>query len=292
MQEHLRPLAPTRPQNRPPAGAVDCHAHIFGPLDRFPVGEDRSYDAVELPAERYLETLDALGLAGGVVVTASAYGTDNRALTHALSAFSARLRGVAVVDGGLAPDDLVAMRDAGVRGLRFTQLSDRVPEFQGTVAYDALRTLAPAMRELGLHAQLWTLCDLFAEQHRELLELEIPLVLDHMGLFDPSRGTADPAFRTLLELLAEGRVWVKLIPYRMSSNYPDYGDLRPFHEAMLEANADRLLWGTDWPHVRMTENMPDDGHLLDLLLEWTADDELAGKVLVDNPSRLYGFPRP
>jgi predicted TIM-barrel fold metal-dependent hydrolase len=236
--------------------------------------------------------LDALGLAGGVVVTASAYGTDNRALTHALTSLPGRLRGVAVVDGRLARDELAAMRDAGVRGLRFTQLSDRVPEFHGTVGYDALRTLAPAMRELGLHAQLWTLCDLFAAQHGELLELEIPLVLDHMGLFAPSRGSADPAFRTLLELLAEGRVWVKLIPYRMSSKYPDYSDLRPFHEAMLEANADRLLWGTDWPHVRMTENMPDDGHLLDLFLEWTADDERAGKVLVDNPSRLYGFPPP
>ena len=92
MQEHLRPLAPTRPQHPPPGGAVDCHAHIFGPLERFPVAEERSYDAVELPAERYLEMLDAIGLAGGVVVTASAYGTDNRALTHALTAFPGRLR--------------------------------------------------------------------------------------------------------------------------------------------------------------------------------------------------------
>jgi 2-pyrone-4,6-dicarboxylate lactonase len=164
-----------------------------------------------------------------------------------------------------------------------------VAEFHGTVGYGALKALAPVMRELGMHAQIWTLCDLFSDQHRELIELEVPLVLDHMGAFDASRGTTDPAFQTMLGLLADGQIWIKLIAYRLSSSYPDYGDIRPFHEAMLAANPDQLVWGSDWPHVRMTERMPDDGHLVDLCLEWTGDDELARKVFARNPACLYGF---
>jgi 2-pyrone-4,6-dicarboxylate lactonase len=96
--EHLPPLMPTAPSRTPPPGGVDSHAHVFGPLDRFPVGEGASYEVFDLPAERYLEQLDAVGLAGGVLVTPSAYGTDNRALTHALATQPERLRGIAVVD--------------------------------------------------------------------------------------------------------------------------------------------------------------------------------------------------
>jgi len=215
---HLPPLPPTRPRRTPPAGAIDSHAHVFGPLERFPVREERSYDVFELPAERYLEMLDAIGFARGVLVTASAYGSDNRALTFALTAEPDRLRGVAVVDGRVGRDELVALRGAGVRGLRFTELSGRSPPFHGTVGYPALTTLAPVMRELGLHAQLWTLCDLFADRHRELLRLGLPLVLDHMALLDPSRGTPAPAFQTLLGLLADGQVWIKLTAYRSATS--------------------------------------------------------------------------
>jgi len=286
---HLQPLSPTRPSRPPPRGAIDCHAHIFGPLERFPAAAGRSYDVFELPAERYLELLDGIGFARGVLVTASAYGADNRALLHALAAHPARLRGVAVVTHQVTADELRAMRDAGVRGLRFAHLPDRAPHFTGTVGYAALTTLAPVMRELGLHAQLWTACHLFAEQHRELLELGVPLVLDHMGHLDPARGIQDEAFQTLLGLLAEGRVWIKLIAYRLSRRHPDYDDVRSFHEAMLLANPDQLVWGSDWPHVRMTEQMPDDGRLVDLCLAWTGDEALVRKVLVDNPARLYGW---
>lgn len=286
---HLPPRTPTRPRITPPAGAIDSHAHIFGPLDRFPVSEDRSYDVFELPAERYLELLDGIGFARGVLVTASAYGTDNRALCHALSGHPDRLRGVAVVDDTVSARELASLRAAGVRGLRFARLPGRTPRFRGTVDPSALAAMAPRMRDLGLHAQLWMPCDLFAEQHRELLGLGVPVVLDHMGLVDPTRGTSDRAFQSLLALLTDGRVWIKLPAYRVSRCPPGYDDVRPFHEAMLAANPDRLVWGSDWPHVRLTDQMPDDGHLVDLCLGWTGDDALARRILVENPMRLYGF---
>ena len=284
----LPPLPPSPPRHGPPAGSVDCHAHVFGPLDAFPVREEASYGTFDLPVERYLDLLDGIGFARGVAVTPSAYGPDNGALLHALSRAPDRLRGVAVVGEGTTADDLADLAERGVRGLRFAHLAEARP-FTGTVGYDVLAALAPAMRELDLHAQIWSSGELFVADHRELLGLGVPLVLDHMGLFDPARGTGDATFRTIVDLLADGRVWVKVVAYRLSARYPDYDDLRPFHEALLAANPDQLVWGTDWPHVRMTEQMPDDGHLVDLCMEWTGDPELQRKVLVDNPERLYRF---
>jgi 2-pyrone-4,6-dicarboxylate lactonase len=111
-----------------------------------------------------------------------------------------------------------------------------------------------------------------------------------MGWFDPTRGVADPAFGTLLDLLADGRIWVKLTAYRMSLPSPDYEAVRPFHDAMVEANPDQLVWGTDWPHVKVDAHMPRDADLLDRCLDWIGDERLAHKILVENPARLYGFP--
>lgn len=111
-------------------------------------------------------------------------------------------------------------------------------------------------------------------------ELVRLLGADRVAAVDPSVPFADACRRRL--------PGVHVAVYRLSSSYPDYGDIRPFHEAMLEANPDQLVWGSDWPHVRMSDRMP-DGQVIDRCLEWTGDDELARKVLVDNPARLYGW---
>ena len=102
---------------------------------------------------------------------------------------------------------------------------------------------------------------------------EMPVVLDHILHMPAERGTSDPAFQALLRLVGEGIVHVKLsAPYRLSEQYPDYPDAEPFHAALLRANPERLLWGTDWPHPQIAaELMPDDGHLVDLFHRWTPD---------------------
>ncbi|MCL6567251.1 MAG: amidohydrolase family protein, partial [Acidobacteriia bacterium] len=122
---------------------------------------------------------------------------------------------------------------------------------------------------------------------------KLPVVLDHFGSARAAEGTGALGFEALRRALAEGRIWVKLSAvYRLSERYPDYEDARPLHEALVAANPDQLLWGTDWPHPRLERNMPDTGHLLDLFNEWTPDARVREKILVENPERLFGFEPP
>jgi len=278
-------IPPSSPRHPTPYGACDAHAHVLGPYDSFPLAKDRTYDSPELPVTEYLRMLDAIGFTRGVVVTASAYGTDNGAMLHALRASPSRLRGIAVVDSQTPADELAAMHSLGVRGARFA----RFPGFTGTVDLDEIDLLAPRFREMGWHAQVWTSLGRFLSLAEHLLEHSLSLVLDHMAIIDVRKGTADAAFQTLLRLLGDGRVWVKLTAYRLSQGVANYEDVRPFHDALVATNPDQLVWGSDWPHVHMTSGMPDDGHLVDLFDEWVPDASLRKKILVDNPGRLYGF---
>lgn len=189
-------IPPSSPRHPAPSGACDAHAHVLGPYDSFPLAKDRAYESPELPVTEYLRMLDAIGFTRGVLVTASAYGTDNGAMLHALRA-SPRLRGIAVVDSRTTSDELATMHSLGVRGARFA----RFPGFKGTVDLDEIDRLAPLLREMGWHAQVWTSLGRFLSAARHLLEHGLPLVLDHMAIVDVRKGTADAGFQTLLRLL-------------------------------------------------------------------------------------------
>jgi 2-pyrone-4,6-dicarboxylate lactonase len=273
-----------------PPGACDAHAHVFGPFHRFPPSTHSVYALPEAPFEVYAATLVQLGMARGVLTQSAPYGTDPAALLDALRRGAGSLRGVAMAEAEAADATLAEMQAAGVRGLRFVEM--RAPggaRYPGCVGVEALRALAPRMRELGWHAQLWASAAEHAALLPGLLGLGVPIVLDHMGCPDAARGTADPAFQALLGHLRDGRVWVKLTVCRVSRAKPDYPDARPLHDALVAANPDRLLWGSDWPYVRMGDPTPDAGRLLDLFQAWVGDAELARRILVDNPAALYGF---
>ena len=112
-----------------------------------------------------------------------------------------------------------------------------------------------------------------------------------MGRTDAAAGINTAGFQSLLRAIDEGWCWAKLSgAHRLSRRAPDYPDARPFHEALVSANPERLVWGGDWPHPRVEGEMPDAGHLLDLFYEWTPDAATRHRILVDNPARLYGFP--
>jgi predicted TIM-barrel fold metal-dependent hydrolase len=146
------------------------------------------------------------------------------------------------------------------------------------------------MADLGLHVQFMMDAGVLEQALPYFDGWRLPIVLDHMGNVDAAKGVNQPGFQLLLKLLAEGRVWVKVSgAYRISKRYPDYPDARPFHEALVKTNPEQLVWGSDWPHPRLLEEMPDDGHLLDLFNAWTPDPALRRKILVENPVRLYGF---
>jgi predicted TIM-barrel fold metal-dependent hydrolase len=286
------PRGPTPPRRTLPPGACDTHAHVFGPASRFPYAEGRSYTPPDAPLEAYLRMLDTLGFARGVLVQGSAHGRDNSAMLDALSRHPDRLRGVAVADSGIAKEELQRWHEIGVRGLRFNHFfRDGRLHYGGGVTLETARALAGTMAELGWHLQLWIDVKDLPATLPALKTLNLPVVIDHMGRTDARAGIGTPGFQSLLRFVGDGGGWVKLSgAHRLSSNAPDYPEARPFHEALVRANPDRLVWGTDWPHPRIEGEMPDAGHLLDLLAEWTPDEATRHRILVENPARLYGFP--
>jgi 2-pyrone-4,6-dicarboxylate lactonase len=284
------PRMPTAATVVLPVNSCDTHCHVFGPYEQFPLRHPSNYPPPDAPAARYLETLDSVGMARGVLVQPAPYGTDATALLDAISKRKHALRGVAVADAEAKEADLHKLHDGGIRGLRFVEA--RTPSgklFAGSVGFDSIPVLAPLMKRAGLHAQVWGPYDSYLEKLEPLTELGMDIVIDHMASVSVERGVNDPIFQMVLRLLKQGKIWIKLSVCRVSKQAPRYEDLRPFHDALLEANDDRVLWGSDWPFVRMGETSPDVGRLIDLAHEWLGDDAVREKVWVSNPARLYGF---
>ncbi len=282
---------PRKPEIPTPPGACECHSHVFGPVARFPFGDQRSYTPPEAALEKYLALHDALGIDRGILVQGSAHGTDNSAMLEALEQAPHRLRGVAVVDNSFSHAELNRMSDRGVRGARFNHmLKDGKPVFKGGVGIDDFITMHERLADLGWHLQLWIHCRDLPEIWPRLDGCRTQIVIDHMGRIDATKGIPYPGFDFLLRLLAEGKVWVKLSGiYRGTDNWPGYPEARPFHEALVNANPDQCVWGLDWPHPALDATMPNDGTLLDLFNEWTPDRDIRRHILVDNPALLYGF---
>ncbi|MCA1453784.1 amidohydrolase family protein [Bradyrhizobium sp. BRP22] len=288
----LPPREVSPPKLPLPPGACDTHAHVFGPSDRFPYAEDRSYTPPDAPLERYLRMLDTLGFARGVLVQGSAHGRDNAAMLDALRRTPDRLRGVAVADAGVAPATLHEWNAIGVRGLRFNHFfRGGQLHYRGGIPLTEAERLAPVMAELGWHLQLWIDVKDLPETIPLLKSFRLPVVIDHMGRTDACAGTGTEGFQSLLRAVGDGWCWAKLSgAHRLSQQAPDYPDARPFHEALVKTNPERLVWGGDWPHPRVEGEMPDAGYLLDLFQQWTPDEPTRRRILVANPARLYGFP--
>ncbi|MBI3703422.1 MAG: amidohydrolase family protein [Rhizobiales bacterium] len=281
---------PKAPRETPPPGAWDAHAHIFGPADQFPYAPGRGYTPPDAPVERYIALLDRLGLARGLVVQGNAHGYDNRVVLDALARYPQRLRGVAITDTRVALSDLRAWHALGMRGLRFHLLPED-PGYVRGVGLNVFETFRATMRELGWVMQIF--CD-----HRVMVGVaptlraisrEMPVIVDHMLMVPAAKGVNEPNFQALLRLVGEGAVHVKVsAAYRLSDKFPDYPDARPFHDALVAANPERLVWGTDWPHPWVTAAaMPDEGHLLDLFYAWTPDERVRRKILVETPTQLF-----
>jgi 2-pyrone-4,6-dicarboxylate lactonase len=288
------PLArPKTPRIMPPPGAWDAHAHIFGPSEKFPYTSGRGYTPPDAPAENYISLLDHLGFARGLAVQGNAHGFDNRVVLDALMRFPQRLRGVAITDTRIKPEKLRDWHRLGMRGLRFHLFSDAgKPGYVRGVGLDVFEVFRKVLRELGWVMQVfcdWRLMQDVAPVLRDVSR-EMPVIVDHMLNIPAARGTGDANFQALLRLVSEGHVHVKLsAAYRLSAQFPDYADAHPFHEALVHANPERLMWGTDWPHPSIAADvMPDDGHLLDLFMDWTPDEATRKRILVETPQRLFG----
>lgn len=147
----------SRPKLAPPQGATDCHAHVFGPFDRFALAHNRPYTPAELPAQRYLGMLDEIGFSRGVLVQPAAHGTDCRGLLNALDLDPTRLRGIALIQPDVTDHELALMHARGVRGARFGRPPPGMTT--GSIGFEMLVQLAPRLARLGWHAQIWAPCD-------------------------------------------------------------------------------------------------------------------------------------
>ena len=282
---------PRTPKFEFPPLACDCHAHICGPQSIYNYIPERIYSPPDALLPEYSRVLHALGCSRAVLVQPSFYGTDNSAMLAAMKIAGPAFRGVAVIEDTVAARELEAMHAAGVRGARLNIVDVR--EGKGQLPIERIARLADRIKPFGWHIEFLMHVDEFPDLDAMLDKLPVDVVFGHLGYVKTQNGIAAPGFQALLRLLRGGRAWVKFTgAYRISSQTLPHTDTNEFAHALLAAAPDRVVWGTDWPHVmtKWTIPMPNDGAIADLLLDWIPDAAQRRRVLAENPAALYGFP--
>lgn len=290
----------TQPNFDVPANACDCHVHVFGPDARYPYWSGRSYTPGEASIEELTALHRALGIERVVIVHPSPYGADNAATVDALRVIGKQARGVAVIDESIGDAMLNDMHEAGVRGVRVNLES--AGESDPGVAKRALEWAAARVEPLGWHVQTFTSLPVIAALYETIAALPVTLVIDHFGCPDAALGPDQPGFDKIYALLKSGKVYVKISAAYRISKMPDYADAAPIARAMIAANPDRIVWGSDWPHPgggkgRATRDLvniepfrlENDGAAINRLNSWCANRSELEKILVTNPARLYDF---
>ncbi len=278
-------LNPSKPAFAPPPGAVDAHCHVFGPQAQFPFSAKAKYLPRDAGPEALFALRDHLGFTRNVIVQASCHGTDNAATLHAIARSNGQARGVAVIDPAIDDVQLDRLHAGGMRGVRFNFLKRLVDDAPKDRFIDVSHRIA----RLGWHVVVYFEADILAELRPFLAAIPVPVVIDHMGRPDVSQGPdgADMrAFRALLD--SRDDIWTKVTcPDRLDAKGPPYDDFVRAVRPLVEDYPDRVLWGTDWPHPNMQDNIPDDGALVDVIPRIAPTAEWQRKLLIDNPMRLY-----
>jgi 2-pyrone-4,6-dicarboxylate lactonase len=284
---------PSIPKFKLPAGAVDAHCHVFGPGAEFPYAAERKYTPCDASKAQLYSLRDHLGFDKNVIVQATCHGADNSALVDALLASKGKARGVATVKRSVTDAELNRLHAAGVRGVRFNfvkRLVDFTPK-------EELLEIAQRISPLGWHVVIYFEAVDLPELWDFFTALPTTVVIDHMGRPDVTKPVDGPEFELFVKMMREHEnMWCKVTcPERLTVTGPNalngeknaYQDVIPFAKRIVDEFADRVLWGTDWPHPNLKNHMPDDGLLVDFIPAIAATKELQQKLLVDNPTRLY-----
>lgn len=275
--------APSRPRYVVPAGAVDTHCHVFGPMAQFPFSPKAKYLPADAGAEALFALRDHLGFTRNVIVQASCHGTDNSAVLDAIARSDGRALGVAVVDPEIADDELDRLASGGIRGVRFNFLKRLV----AVIPPERLLPLARRIERLGWHVVVYFEADALAGLRPFLDAIPTPIIIDHMGRPDVAQGPDGADVKALRRLLdTREDIWIKVGGAdRLDS--PPWDRFVAVVAALVADYPDRVLWGSDWPHPNMQDAIPDDGRLVDLIPRIAPTAELQRKLLVDNPLSLY-----
>lgn len=284
-----------------PARACDSHVHIFDPAN-FPYTAKRVYTPPPALISDLLDLHKNLRMDRVVIVQPSVYAADNSCTLDAVKKLGARARGVAVIDKDTSQTEIDDMNGVGVRGIRLNLNTTPGGEVDADGSKRTLDMAAKQLQGRKWHIQFYTRPPVIAALKAHIEQLPFPVVFDHFGGARAADGVGQAGFEALLDLVKTGRAYVKISgSYRASSKAPDYPDALPLAQALIAANPDRLVWGSDWPHPDssagrgrpLTEMTPpmavDDGLVLNQLPKWTADQALRQKILVENPARLYDF---
>lgn len=271
----------TLPHFRVPANSCDTHFHVFEP--GYPAVPDPQYTFPDATIEAYLRVTDWLGVSRMVLVQPTYYGTDNSLLVDAMRKIGPRCRGVARIGDDTTDAELDSLHEAGVRALRLDLFARADWPVEDLVDY--VRAMATRTRPRGWHLQFYSPGVVVRDLLPFLAVLEDTFVIDHMGYMKASDGLSDVDFERLLDVLEGGYCHIKLSgPYRVAGDEP-LSAVDRLGRALVRARPDRLIWGSDWPHL--PEGGRDTGELLNLLAVWAPDETDRQRILVDAPRRLF-----
>ena len=286
----------------PPANSCDSHAHIlFGP-DKYPYIADKVYTADEALPEDYWRMAKDIGISRAVITAPSAYGTNNSALLDTIALDPRNTRGVASVAYDIETAELERLHKLGVRGIRCNMVD--MKHGKGTLNLDKIKRLAQRVKPLGWHIEFLMHVDAHPDLDFLFKDFPVPISFGHFGYVMPaSLGIHGDGFQALLRLVRDGVAYVKLTaPYRLTASLPPYSDVDIFGEALIQANSNQLLWGSDWPFVVPLPGGPTGPYkntgldrpkpvaksMYEVFRSWV-DAKTAQKILVENPQRLYQF---
>lgn len=271
----------TRPRFAMPPGSCDAHFHVFEP--GYPHVAAPHYTFPDATLAQYLRLTDVLGIDRMVLVQPSFYGTDNRLTLEVLRRVGPRCRAVVQVEEDVPDAELDRFHALGVRAVRldlFARAALPTSEIIGCIRRMAIRT-APR----GWHLQFYSPGTVVRDLLPFLADLDVPFVIDHMGYMLEADGLTSADAQRLLHLLEGGRCWIKLSgPYRIAKGKP-LSCLEPLGRDLVATRADRLLWGSDWPHL--PDGQRDTGELLNLLADWAPDPADRHRILVESAERLF-----
>jgi predicted TIM-barrel fold metal-dependent hydrolase len=292
-------VAHTPPDFKVPKGACDCHVHVIGPKDRFPMAPDRLYTPAGAPLEDLVRHLEVLHLDRVVIVSPSFYGTDCRDTLYAIQRLGKRARGIAVVSEQVKHSELEELHRHGMRGVRLNLETAGANDPKALIGM--LTKAAESVAPLKWHVQIYTNLVMIDALRDVIPTLPVPVVFDHFAHLEAHKGLQQTGFPALLDMMKSGKAYVKLSAPYHNSELAEYADVKTYVHAMIAANPDRVVWGSDWPHTflppgrkRTREGIEplrheDDGLALNRMARWVPQPEQLKKLLVDNPGKLYFF---
>ena len=268
-----------------PPGACDTHIHLFGPAAKYPFASDSPYTSRDALPETFIDLQNKLGLSTAVIVSPGGYGRNSAMLADALTKYPDRFRGIALMPEDAPASEFARLGKLGVKGMRMmsSKRGQHVPNYSVEVAKRGA--------DHGWHVQFYPHGTDIVDYADKLLALPNDIVLDHFASIPADGGTDQPAVKAVLKMLDTGRTWLKLSgPMRCTKENVPYPSVTPLAHLFVKHAPERMVWGSDWPHVNLDgREMPNDGDLLDLLLDWVPDEATRKRILVDNANKLYGF---